>query len=177
MSPGELAAVVSATGAALGGFVTAVSVFTGLHWGHEKAKADAELAREQVGKVRAERIHTETTAQLEAIAGGIDERLDALEDVVQTVRNEVTHNHGGSIKDAVLRIEAAQGSIMSALDAHGQVLDAHGQVLARITERQDRDTADIGARITSIEASAQAEHELLRTAMQAQEEAGKWEQL
>lgn len=175
MSPGELAAVVSATGAALGGLVTAASVLTGLHWGREKAKADAELAREQVGKARAERIHTETTAQLEAIAGGIDARLGALEEALQTVRHEVTPNHGGSVKDAVLRIEAAQGSIMSALDAHGQVLDAHGQVLAQITERQDRDAADIGARITSIETAARTEHDLLRTAMQAQEETEKWE--
>jgi hypothetical protein len=177
VSPGELAAVVSATGAALGGLVTAASVLTGLHWGREKAKADAELAREQVGKARAERIHTETTSQLEAIAGGIDARLDALEDALQTVRHEVTPNHGGSVKDAVLRIEAAQGAIMSALDAHGQVLDAHGQVLAQITERQDRDKSDIGARITSIETVARAEHELLRTAMQAQEETEKWEQM
>jgi len=176
VSPGELAAVVSATGAALGGLVTAASVLTGLHWGREKAKADAELAREQVGKARAERIHTETTAQLEAIAGGIDARLGALEEALQTVRHEVTPNHGGSVKDAVLRIEAAQGSIMSALDAHGQVLDAHGQVLAQITERQDRDAADIGARITSIETAARTEHDLLRTAMQAQEETEKWEQ-
>lgn len=176
MSPGELAAVVSATGAALGGLVTAASVLTGLHWGREKAKADAELAREQVGKARAERIHTETTAQLEAIAGGIDARLGALEEALQTVRHEVTPNHGGSVKDAVLRIEAAQGSIMSALDAHGQVLDAHGQVLAQITERQDRDAADIGARIASIETAARTEHDLLRTAMQAQEETEKWEQ-
>ena len=176
MSPGELAAVVSATGAALGGLVTAASVLTGLHWGREKAKADAELAREQVGKARAERIHTETTAQLDAIAGGIDARLGALEEALQTVRHEVTPNHGGSVKDAVLRIEAAQGSIMSALDAHGQVLDAHGQVLAQITERQDRDAADIGARITSIETAARTEHDLLRTAMQAQEETAKWEQ-
>lgn len=176
MSPGELAAVVSATGAALGGLVTAASVLTGLHWGREKAKADAELAREQVGKARAERIHTETTAQLEAIAGGIDARLGALEEALQTVRHEVTPNHGGSVKDAVLRIEAAQGSIMSALDAHGQVLDAHGQVLAQITERQDRDAADIGARITSIEKAARTEHDLLRTAMQAQEDTEKWRQ-
>ena len=176
MSPGELAAVVSATGAALGGLVTAASVLTGLHWGREKAKADAELAREQVGKARAERIHTETTAQLEAIAGGIDARLGALEEALQTVRHEVTPNHGGSVKDAVLRIEAAQGSIMSALAAHGQVLDAHGQVLAQITERQDRDAADIGARITSIEKAARTEHDLLRTAMQAQEETEKWRQ-
>ena len=166
MSPGELAAVVSATGAALGGLVTAASVLTGLHWGREKAKADAELAREQVGKARAERIHTETTAQLEAVAGGIDARLGALEEALQTVRHEVTPNHGGSVKDAVLRIEAAQGSIMSALDAHGQVL-------AQITERQDRDAADIGARITSIEKAARTEHDLLRTAMQAQEETEK----
>ena len=62
---------------------------------------------------------------------------------------------------------------MSALDAHGQVLDAHGQVLAQITERQDRDAADIGARITSIEKAARTEHDLLRTAMQAQEETEK----
>ena len=152
MNPGELAAVVSATGAALGGLVTAASVLTGLHWGREKAKADALLAREQVGKARAERIHVETTSQLEAIAGGIDARLDALEDALQTVRHEVTPNHGGSVKDAVLRIEAAQGSIMSALDAHDQILDAHGQILAQITARQDRYTETTGARITDLEA-------------------------
>ena len=171
MNPGELAAVVSATGAALGGLVTAASVLTGLHWGREKAKADAELAREQVGKARAERIHAETTAQLEAIAGGLDARLDALEAALQTVHHEVTPNHGGSIKDAVRRIEASQGSIMSTLDDHGQVLDAHGQVLAQITERQDRESTALDARITDIETSARAEHDRLRASMHKEENA------
>ncbi|MFC2776555.1 MAG: hypothetical protein ACFN4K_00525 [Pauljensenia sp.] len=154
----------SATGAALGGLVTAASVLTGLHWGREKAKADAELAREQVGKARAERIHAETTAQLEAIAGGLDARLDALEAALQTVHHEVTPNHGGSIKDAVRRIEASQGSIMS-------TLDAHGQVLTQITERQDREATALDARITDIETSARAEHDRLRASMHKEENA------
>ena len=50
MSPGELAAVVSATGAALGGLVTAASVLTGLHWGREKRKQTPSSPASRSGK-------------------------------------------------------------------------------------------------------------------------------
>lgn len=142
MNPGELAAVVSATGAALGGLVTAASVLTGIRWGREKVKADAELAREQLGKARAERRHAETTAQLEAIAGELDARLDALEASLETVHHEVTPNHGGSIKDAVKRIEEA-------LDAHGHNLDTMQARVSRMSEElHDERTAREAAQRT-----------------------------
>lgn len=105
MSPNEVVAVISASGVAFGGLVTAVSVLAGMKWGREKAKAEALLVREQVGKARAEREQAETSSALEAIAGKIDQRLDALEASLSEVHHEVTPNHGGSIKDAVRRIE------------------------------------------------------------------------
>ena len=74
----------------------------------------------------------------------------------------MTPNHGGSIKDAVRRIEQNQEGFRSTLDAHGQVLASHGQVLTNITERQDRDMRDLGARIDNIQETAWAEHEALR---------------
>lgn len=155
MTPSEVVAVISAIGVALGGLVTAVSVLAGIKWGREKAKAEALLTREQVGKARAEREQAETSATLEAIAGKIDNRLDALESSLAEVHHEVTPNHGGSIKDAVKRIEDGQAAVRAALDAHGQVLAAHGQVLDQITNRQDRDMRDIRE-------TASAEHERLR---------------
>ena len=133
MTPGEVVAAISAAGVAFGGLVTAVSVLAGIKWGREKAKAEALLVREQVG----------TSATLEAIAGKIDQRLDALESSLSEVHHEVTPNHGGSIKDAVRRIEQNQEGFRSTLDAHGQVLASHGQVLTNITERQDRDMRDL----------------------------------
>lgn len=155
MTPSEVVAVISATGVALGGLVTAVSVLAGIKWGREKAKAETLLTREQVGKARAEREQAETSATLEAIAGKIDDRLGALESSLAEVHHEVTPNHGGSIKDAVKRIEDGQAAVRAALDAHGQVLAAHGQVLNQITDRQDRDMQDIRE-------TASAEHERLR---------------
>ena len=161
MSPGEVVAAISAAGVAFGGLVTAVSVLAGIKWGREKAKAEALLVREQVGKARAEREQAETSATLEAIAGKIDQRLDALEASLSEVHHEMRPNHGGSIKDAVSRIEANQEGFKATLDAHGQVLSAHGQVLDRITERQDRDLEELSSQIEQ----AWADHESLREAL------------
>lgn len=160
MNPGEIGAAISASGVALGGLVTAVSVLAGVKWGREKAKAETLLVREQVGKARAEREQAEVSASLGAIAGKIDQRLDALESSLSEVHHEVTPNHGGSIKDAVKRIEDGQAAMQAALDAHGQVLAAHGQVLDQITDRQDRDMRDIRE-------TASAEHERLRNIITA----------
>lgn len=162
MTPGEVTAVISAAGVALGGLMTATSVLAGLRWGREKAKADALLAREQVAKAKAERQHAETTSQLESIAGKIDDRLDALEGSLVEVHHEVTPNHGGSIKDAVRRIEDGQAAVRATLDAHGQVLASHGQVLDQITDRQDSDMRDLRNRIKAVQETARVEHEQLR---------------
>ena len=168
MSPIEFASVISAASGLAGGLVTAVSVATGLHWGREKVKADAELAREQVGKAKADRLHAETSAQLESIAGDISDRLDALDEAVADVRHEVTPNHGGSMKDALTRVESAQATVLqtlnahsSTLSAHGQLLDAHGQILSQIADRQDSDTASLSTRIDTLTSTAAAEHDML----------------
>ncbi len=162
MNASEVITFISATGVALGGLVTAVSVLAGIKWGREKAKAETLLVREQVGKARAEREQAETSAALEAVAGKIDQRLDELEASLSEVHHEVTPSHGGSIKDAVRRIEENQEGFKNTLDAHSQVLASHGQVLTQITERQDRDTRDLGNRIDNIQETAWAEHESLR---------------
>lgn len=162
MSVVRIVAAIVANGVGFGALVAALSVLAGMWWGYQKSKAEALLAREQVAKARAEREQAETSAALEAIAGKIDQRLDALEASVSAIHHEMTPNHGGSIKDAVSRIEANQEGFKSTLDAHGQVLAAHGQVLDRITERQERDTSDLGARIDHIQETAWAEHEQLR---------------
>ena len=162
MSPTEFAAVMSAVSGLAGGLVTAVSVATGLKWGREKAKADAELAREQVGKAKADRLHAETSAQLEAIAGDISARLAALDEAVADVRHEVTPNHGGSMKDAINRVESAQATVLQTLNAHSNALDAHGQLLGQIAARQDSDLASLSTRIDTLASTAAAEHELLR---------------
>lgn len=162
MNPGEIGAAISASGVALGGLVTAVSVLAGVKWGREKAKAETLLVREQVGKARAEREQAEVSASLEVIAGKIDQRLDALESSLSEVHHEVTPNHGGSIKDAVRRIEDGQAVVRASLDAHGQVLAAHGQVLDQITDRQDSDMRDLRDRIEGVQEAARVEHEQLR---------------
>lgn len=161
----RIVAAIGANGVGFGALVAALSVLAGMWWGYQKAKAETLLVREQVGKARAEREKAETSAALEAIAGKIDQRLDALEASLSEVHHEVTPNHGGSLKDAVSRIEANQEGFKTTLDAHGQVLSAHGQVLDRITERQDHDTRDLGARIDNIQETAWAEHEQLREAL------------
>lgn len=161
MSLARIVEVIGANGVGFGALVAAASVLAGMWWGYQKAKAEALLAREQVGKAKAEREQAETSAALEAIAGKIDERLDALEASLTEVHHEMRPNHGGSIKDAVSRIEANQGGFKATLDAHGQVLSAHGQVLDRITERQDRDLEDLSAQIDR----AWADHESLREAL------------
>ena len=162
MSPTELVAVMSAVSGLAGGLVTAVSVATGLKWGREKAKADAELAREQVGKAKADRLHAETSAQLEAIAGDISARLAALDEAVADVRHEVTPNHGGSMKDAITRVESAQATVLQTLNVHSNALDAHGQLLSQIAARQDSDTATLSTRIDTLTSTAAAEHDMIR---------------
>lgn len=161
MTLARIVAAIGANGVGFGALVAALSVMAGMWWGYQKAKAEAMLAREQVGKARAEREQAETSAALEAIAGKIDQRLDALEASVAAIHHEVTPNHGGSIKDAVSRIETNQEGFKATLDAHGQVLSAHGQVLDRITERQDRDLADLSSQIDQ----AWKDHERLREAL------------
>lgn len=161
MSVARIVAAIGANGVGFGALVAALSVLAGMWWGYQKAKAEALIAREQVGKARAEREQAETSAALEAIAGKIDQRLDVLESSVSAIHHEVTPNHGGSLKDAVSRIETNQEGVKATLDAHGQVLSAHGQVLDRITERQDHDLKDLSARIDQ----AWADHESLREAL------------
>ena len=162
MTLARIVAAIGANGVGFGALVAALSVMAGMWWGYQKAKAEAILAREQVGKARAEREQAETSAALEAIAGKIDQRLDVLESSVSAIHHEVTPNHGGSIKDAVSRIETNQEGFRATLDAHGQVLSAHGQVLDRITDRQDRDLEDLSARIDQ----AWVDHESLREALE-----------
>jgi hypothetical protein len=41
------------------------------------------------------------------------ERVASLEESVEEVRGEVRHNHGGSLKDAVRRIEGAVADLSS----------------------------------------------------------------
>lgn len=158
MTLARIVAAIGANGVGFGALVAALSVMVGMWWGYQKAKAEALIAREQVGKARAEREQAETSAALEVIAGKIDQRLDALETSVSAIHHEVTPNHGGSLKDAVSRIETNQEVVKATLDAHGQVLSAHGQVLDRITERQDRDLEDLSDRIDQ----AWKDHEHLR---------------
>lgn len=161
MTLARIVAAIGANGVGFGALVAALSVMAGMWWGYQKAKAEALIAREQVAKARAEREKAETSAALETIAGKIDQRLDALEASLSEVHHEVTPNHGGSLKDAVSRIETNQEGLKATLDAHGQVLSAHGQVLDRITERQDRDLKDLSDRIDQ----AWKDHESLRKAL------------
>lgn len=161
MTLARIVEAIGANGVGFGALVAALSVLVGMWWGYQKAKAEALIAREQVAKARAEREQAETSAALDAIAGKIDERLGTLEASVSAIHHEVTPNHGGSIKDAVSRIETNQEGFKATLDAHGQVLAAHGQVLDRITERQDRDLKDLSDRIDQ----AWKDHERLRVAL------------
>ena len=161
MSVARIVEAIGANGVGFGALVAAISALGGMWWGYQKAKAEAMIAREQVNKARAEREQAEVSATLEAVAGKIDQRLDALEASLSEVHHEVTPNHGGSIKDAVSRIESNQDGFKATLDAHGQVLAAHGQVLDRITERQDHDLKDLSARIDQ----AWADHERLRESL------------
>lgn len=161
MSVPVIVSAIGANGVGFAAVVGSISALGGIWWGYQKAKAEALLAREQVGKARAERERAETAAALDVIAGKIDERLDALESSVSAIHHEVTPNHGGSIKDAVSRIEANQEGFKSTLDAHGQVLAAHGQVLDRITERQDHDLEELSSQIDQV----WVDHENLREAL------------
>ena len=162
MSLRAIVMAIGANGVGFGALVAALSVLAGMWWGYQKSKAEALLAREQVSKARAERERAETSAALEVIAGKIDQRLDALEASLSEVHHEVTPNHGGSIKDAVSRIESNQEDFKTTLDAHGQVLSAHGQVLDHITKRQDHDLKDLSARIDQ----AWKDHASLREALE-----------
>lgn len=94
------------------------------YWrGRSKAAAEADLTREQARKVRAEADRAETAAQLDAIAGELTARLDRIEttqavqgEQIAEISHEVTPNHGGSMKDAIARVETAVGEVKSRMD-------------------------------------------------------------
>lgn len=108
MSAGDVVAIIGAVAVAL----TALTGVLTYRWGRGKTRAEEALASAQARKVEAEARQVEAEAaaaeaqaSLEKVAGRIDTRFDAIESRLQTVVHEVTPNHGGSIKDAVKRLE------------------------------------------------------------------------
>lgn len=85
--------------------LTALATFGGFRAGRGKTLAETELTKSQVRKALAEEAQAEQASQLDAIAGGIGDRLDEFERKIDRIQTEVTPNHGGSMKDAISRIE------------------------------------------------------------------------
>lgn len=95
--------------------ITALIGVAGYRLGRGKTRADEQKTRAEAAKVIAETKQLEADAQraqvmagLESVAGQITERFEAVEGQLARVVHEVTPNHGGSIKDAVGRLEQDQ---------------------------------------------------------------------
>lgn len=102
--------------------ITALIGVAGYRLGRGKTRADEQKTRAEAAKVvaetrqlEAEAQKTATEATFEQVAGGINARFDevggrlgSLEASLARVVHEVTPNHGGSIKDAVGRLEQDQ---------------------------------------------------------------------
>lgn len=106
--------LVGLTGA-LAVLITAVVGVASYRWGRGKTRAEEDLTKATARKVEAEARAaeaearaSESRASLEEIAGGITDRFDQLTTRLDQVVHEVTPNHGGSIKDAVVRLEQDQ---------------------------------------------------------------------
>lgn len=92
----------------VGAIVSTLTYASGARKGKAEARlTDVKAARERVAldREQAEASQAEAAAQLDALAGGLNARLDTLTAGMQQVRHEMTPNHGGSIKDAIRRIE------------------------------------------------------------------------
>lgn len=144
MSIGDWTTVASAAAVLL----TALATFGGFRAGRGKTLAETELTKSQVRKALAEENQAVQAAQLDAIAGGIGERLDEFEQKLDRIQNEVTPNHGGSMKDAVRRIEE---SITRDREEQREWRASTGHQLGEIkdqmaTEADDRQELDRRAR-------------------------------
>lgn len=104
MSLDDVAGILGAVAVVL----TAVTGLLGYRWGRGKTRAEETLTRATARKVEAEAKAAEANASIETIAGNIDRRFDELTTRIDQVVHEVTPNHGGSMKDALRRVEESQ---------------------------------------------------------------------
>ena len=133
-----------------GALTTAVGVAS---WRTSRVKtlAEAALTRARARKAEAEADGAETVAKLDEIAGGIA-RLGRIE-------HEVTPNHGGSMRDAVRRLEVARAEDQEAArewrHALGHQIDSVRSLIENV---------DDGMR--GVESRATAEHARIWTALE-----------
>mgnify|MGYP000852062208 FL=1 len=148
-----------------GALTTAVGVAS---WRTSRVKtlAEAALTRARARKAEAEADGAETVAKLDEIAGGIDRRLDdltarldATDARLGRIEHEVTPNHGGSMRDAVRRLEVARAEDQEAArewrHALGHQIDSVRSLIENV---------DDGMR--GVESRATAEHARIWTALE-----------
>lgn len=75
---------------------------------------------------------------------GVSARILALEEYTKQIHHEVTPNHGGSIKDAVKRIEDRGNETAYKLAETTEKLDEHIDVAKESDKAQERLVADVG---------------------------------
>ena len=107
MSLDDVAGILGAVAVVL----TAVTGLLGYRWGRGNTRAEETLTRATARKVQAEAEAAEANSSIETIAGNIDRRFDELTTRIDRVVHEVTPNHGGSMKDALRRVEESQARL------------------------------------------------------------------
>ena len=103
--------------------------------GRAKGKAETRLTKFKADSAEAESLKAQQEASLEAISGSITERLDALAEEVTSIKAEVKPNHGGSLKDAIVRIEQKQ-------DLQHEITDSQGHQIGEIRKELDGERKD-----------------------------------
>lgn len=146
MSIADWVAVTGAVAVLLTALVGAAAFLVG----RGKGRAETQLLQAQARKAIAEADQVDATTALEKIAGDIsqrldrvDSRMDALSEQMRTVQHEVTPNHGGSMKDALRRVEQGQAQQTEMIRSQGHQLGEMKRDLSdeRAERRQDAEIA------------------------------------
>lgn len=152
----------------VGAIVSTLTYASGARKGKAEARlTDVKAARERAAldREQAEARQAEAAAQLDALAGDLNARLDTLTADMQQVRHEMTPNHGGSIKDAVRRIETTLDKHTTRFDYIDREIDGLqrelsatqtqikglGHEIGDIRTTRDRDHGDYDERLRRLE--------------------------
>lgn len=167
--------LVGLTGA-LAVLITAVVGVASYRWGRGKTRAEEDLTKATARKVEAEARAaeaearaSESRASLEEIAGGISDRFDQLTTRLDRVVHEVTPNHGGSMKDALRRVEQSQARLAKDQahdrDEHREWRRSLGHQVGEIKDQlasEAEDRREVGKRLDELDRHADQEHKDLR---------------
>ncbi len=161
MTGGDWAALAGSIAVVLTALVGAATYMVG----RQKTRAETELTKAHVRKAIAEEEAAAQRAQLEAIAGDIATQFEAVNTKIDLIQHEVTPNHGGSMKDALRRVEEGMTHDREESSRYRaeqrEWRSSIGHQLGEIKDQQIRESQDrqaVDSRLQALDRRAQSEH-------------------